>query len=97
MTVVGQATRDVAQNKLLYSVLMNLPEAGQWELEVTIKQGRSAASALGQLSVAAPRSFLHLLLAKPVPAMDRRHSIRHEPMVKEARCKSEKPKTLGGA
>jgi hypothetical protein len=58
MTVVGQAKRDVAQNKLLYSALMNLPEAGQWELEVTIKQGKRSASVLGQLSVAAPRPFL---------------------------------------
>ncbi len=58
MTIVGQATRDVAQNKLLYSALMNLPEPGQWELEVTIKQGKRTASALGQLSVTAPRPFL---------------------------------------
>ena len=58
MTVVGQATRDVARDKLLYSVLMNLPEAGRWELEVTIKRGESAASVFGQLLVAAPRPFL---------------------------------------
>jgi hypothetical protein len=58
MTVVGQATREAARNKLLYSALMNLPEAGKWELEVTIKQGKSAARALGQMSVAGPRPFL---------------------------------------
>lgn len=58
MTVVGQATRNVAQNKLLYSTLMNLPEAGQWELEVTINQGGSEASVLGQIWVAQPRPFL---------------------------------------
>jgi hypothetical protein len=58
MIVVGQATRNVAQNKLLHSVLMNLPEAGQWELEVTIKQGESQASVLGRIWVAQPGPFL---------------------------------------
>jgi len=58
MTVVRRATREAARNKPLYSALMNLPEAGQWELEVTIKQGERAARALGQISIAAPRPFL---------------------------------------
>jgi hypothetical protein len=58
IAVVGHATRGVTQNKLLYSVLMNLPEAGQWELEVTIKRGKSEDSVFGQLYVAAPRPFL---------------------------------------
>jgi hypothetical protein len=58
MTVVGRATRNVAQNNLIYSTLMNLPEAGRWELEVTIKQGESKASVLGQIWVAQPRPFL---------------------------------------
>jgi len=58
ITLVERATREVAQNKLLYSALMNLPEAGQWELEVTIKQGKEIASILGQVSAAAPAPFL---------------------------------------
>src|SRR5262245_29482505 len=58
IAVVGHATRGVTQNELFYSVLMNLPEAGRWELEVTIKRGKSEASVFGQLSVAAPRPFL---------------------------------------
>lgn len=61
MTVMARATRDVARNNLVYSALMNLPEAGQWELEVTIKQGKqgeSAARAIGKMPVAAPRPFL---------------------------------------
>jgi hypothetical protein len=56
--VAGRATREASRNKLLYSASMNLPEAGRWELEVTIKLWKSAASVLGQLSVAAPRPFL---------------------------------------
>jgi len=61
MIVAGQATREASRNNLLYSTPMNLPEAGRWELEVVIEQGRqgkSATSVLGQLSVAAPRPFL---------------------------------------
>ena len=59
--VAAQAMRDAAQNKPVYSALMNLPEAGQWELEVTIRQGRQGeitARAIGKLPVAAPRPFL---------------------------------------
>src|SRR5262245_48899009 len=58
VTLVERATREMAQNKLLYSALMTLPEAGPWKLEVTIKRGKEAASVLGQMSVAAPRPFL---------------------------------------
>ena len=66
MIVAGQATWEAARNLPLYSALMNLPEAGRWELEVTIKQGKQgkqgkqrkiAARALGQMSVAAPTPF----------------------------------------
>jgi hypothetical protein len=58
MTVDERATREVAQNKLLYCAQMTLPEAGRWELEATIKRGKEAASVLGQVSAAAPRPFL---------------------------------------
>ena len=58
ITLVERATREVAQNKLLYSALINLPEAGQWELEVTIEQGKETASVLGQVSAAPPTPFL---------------------------------------
>jgi len=61
MIVAGQATREASRNNLLYSASMNLPEAGRWELEVAIgqgRQGKSATRVLGQVSVAAPRPFL---------------------------------------
>jgi hypothetical protein len=58
MTLVERATREVAQNKLLYSALLTLPEAGRWELEVTIKQGNEAASVRKQVTAAAPTPFL---------------------------------------
>jgi hypothetical protein len=53
--VMGRATREASRINPLYSASMNLPEAGRWEMEVTIKRGQSAATVLGQLSVAAPR------------------------------------------
>jgi hypothetical protein len=56
--IVGRATREASRNELLYSASMNLPDAGRWEMEVTIKRGKSATSVFGQLSVAAPRPFL---------------------------------------
>jgi hypothetical protein len=58
VTLVERATREAAQNKLLYSALINLTEAGLWELEVTIKHGTDTAKVQGQKSVAAPRPFL---------------------------------------
>jgi hypothetical protein len=58
MTLVERATREGAQNKLLYSALINLPEAGQWELEVTITRGTETARVVGQVSAAAPTPFL---------------------------------------
>jgi hypothetical protein len=58
ITLVERATREMAQNKLLYCALINLPETGQWELEVTIKQGKETVSLFGQVSAAAPTPFL---------------------------------------
>ena len=58
MTLAERATREVAQNKLLYSALVHLPEAGQWEMEVTIKQGKETARILGQVSATASPPFL---------------------------------------
>ena len=61
LIVAGQATREASRHNPLYYASMNLPSAGRWELEVTIQQGRqgmSATSVLGQVSVAMPRPFL---------------------------------------
>jgi hypothetical protein len=40
------------------SLVLPPTEAGQWELEVTIKQGKETASIPGQVSAAAPTPFL---------------------------------------
>ena len=56
--VTGRATREASRINPLYSASMNLPEAGKWELEVTIQRGKSAVSVLVQMPVAAPRPLL---------------------------------------
>jgi hypothetical protein len=53
--VGGLATRPVAPHQPLYSIVVHVPEAGQWELEVTVTQGQDSASVRGQVSAAAPR------------------------------------------
>lgn len=58
ISVTKRATRDAAQNKLLYSAVMNLPEPGEWELEITVEQDKGTASVLGHMTAAAPRPFL---------------------------------------
>jgi hypothetical protein len=53
-----RATRGSAQNKLLYSALMVLPEAGGWELEVTVRRGEETASVRKAVVVEEPAPFL---------------------------------------
>ena len=52
------------------------------------ERGQGARSDVGRGAEAVPA----LLLAKPVPALGRRHSVRREPMVKEASRQSSKAK-----
>jgi len=95
MPLIERATREVAQNKLLYSALMTLPEAGRWELEVTIKQEKETASVLGQLSAEASRPLLlsywrSLWLPPVVVAL-----FALNQWFKRARCQSGKRKMTG--
>ena len=48
------ATRDQAQNKLLYAAPLTLTESGKWNLDVTILQHGEQTSAKGIIDVAAP-------------------------------------------
>lgn len=57
MTVRGEATRAEAKNKLLYSTLVNLPESGQWQIEVEVKQGAKDSKVAGSLVVAPALPF----------------------------------------
>ncbi len=57
-TIKAQATREQAKNRLLYAALLNLPEAGRWEIEVTVVRNSKEAKISGALTVAPPRPFL---------------------------------------
>jgi hypothetical protein len=57
--ITAQATPASAQNKLLYAATMNIPEAGQWEMEVIIRQGDKTVSIAETIVVAPSRSVLH--------------------------------------
>ena len=48
----SEATREAAQNKLLYAAPVNIPEAGLWELEVAIQRGDDSISIAGEIIVA---------------------------------------------
>jgi hypothetical protein len=58
LQVTAQATHAAAQNKLLYAATVNIPEAGQWNMEVTVQQGEQTASISDIIPVAPSRSLL---------------------------------------
>ena len=72
-TVGGLATRAVAQHQRLYSTVVHVPEAGQWELEVTVTHGQDSARVRGQVSAALPRpsvlSYWRSLSLPPIITM----------------------------
>jgi hypothetical protein len=51
MTVRAEATRAEAKNKLLYATMLNLPESGQWQIEVEVKRGAKNSKVAGFLVV----------------------------------------------
>lgn len=57
-TIAGRATRELSQNKMLYSVIIELPEPGQWDLEVTVQKGQEATVFSGQVLAISARPFL---------------------------------------
>jgi hypothetical protein len=57
-TIRTQARREQAKNRLLYAALLNLPEAGRWEMEVTVVRNSEEAKISGVMTVAPPRPFL---------------------------------------
>jgi hypothetical protein len=52
MTARADARRADAKNKLLYATLVNLPESGQWQIEVEVKHGGTISKVAGFLVVA---------------------------------------------
>ncbi len=53
-----EARRAQAKNKLLYTALLNLPEAGRWKFEATVVSISEEARISGVMTVAPPRAFL---------------------------------------
>jgi hypothetical protein len=51
-TVTAGATRAQATNKLLYAALVDLPAAGMWNMEVTVRHGTEAATVSQRIEVA---------------------------------------------
>jgi hypothetical protein len=58
MSISSAATHEAAQNKLLYAAQVNIPEPGDWELEVLIEGSDHSASVTGPIAVASSRPFL---------------------------------------
>jgi len=58
LQVTAQATHAIAQNKLLYAAKVNIPEAGQWEIEVRVQQGEQIVNVSETIAVAPSRSML---------------------------------------
>jgi hypothetical protein len=52
MSIRSEATREAAQNKLLYAAPVKVPETGLWELEVAIRHGDDSINVAGEITVA---------------------------------------------
>ena len=50
-SVSAEATREQARNKLLYCSLIDIPEAGHWEMKITVKHGASESVMFHHLMV----------------------------------------------
>jgi hypothetical protein len=50
----AEATREQAQNKLLYAALVDVPSPGQWSVEVTVARGPDSATVVTTIPVALP-------------------------------------------
>lgn len=57
-SIRSEATRDAAQNKLLYAAQVNVPGSGLWELEAEIRHGNDLVKVAGDISVAPSSSVL---------------------------------------
>ncbi len=56
--IKAEARRGRSKNRLLYAALLNLPEAGRWEIEVAVVKNSEETGISGVMMVAPPRSFL---------------------------------------
>ena len=54
----AEARRGQSKNRLLYTALLSLPEAGRWEIEVAVVRNSEETRISGVMVVAPPQSFL---------------------------------------
>lgn len=68
--VPTKATREQAQNKLVYAAIVHFPEAGHWEVKVDVQKGTEAFSVTGSVEVEPSRarllSYWHWLAFPPI-------------------------------
>jgi FixH len=57
-SIKAEAKRGQSKNRLLYTALLSLPEAGRWEIEVAVVRNTEKTRISGVMMVAPPRSFL---------------------------------------
>ncbi|MBO0798566.1 MAG: hypothetical protein J2P31_07065 [Blastocatellia bacterium] len=56
--IKAEARRDLSRNKLFYSAIVILPEAGRWTIEVTVRRNSEETRIDGAMTVAARESVL---------------------------------------
>jgi hypothetical protein len=56
--IKAEARRGQSKNRLLYTALLSLPEAGRWEIEVAVVRNSEETWISGVMMVAPPQSFL---------------------------------------
>lgn len=57
-TLEAKATREQAQNKLLYAAAINFPESGRWQVVIDVSRGMDAASTKGEITIEPAESRL---------------------------------------
>lgn len=57
-TLDAKATREQAQNKLLYAAAVTFPESGRWQVEIDVSRRMDAASTTGEITILPSESRL---------------------------------------
>jgi len=57
-SIEGEATRQQAQNKLLYAVVLPVEKSGSWDVEISVSRGSDAVRTSGEIAILPPRSPL---------------------------------------
>jgi hypothetical protein len=58
LSINAEARHELAQNRLLYAALVDIPEPGEWKMDVTFFRGLESATVQSSMTVMAANSFL---------------------------------------